>query len=230
MEGHSRVLGGDKGLDALGSLRAPIPRRLYRLVVNSPDAVDRDEAAVAVGINRAQAGYHLDRLAADGLVDVIYRRRNGRSGPGAGRPAKLYQPAPVEVSVQFPQRDDAFVGHLLADAIENDSTGGSRDALRTAASAAGVELGREIRGGGEADIVGLLDQRGYAPQSSPDGIRLHNCPFHHLVEDHRELVCRLNLDLLAAAVRSAEVPWTAALDPQPDMCCVVLRPANLKIS
>jgi predicted ArsR family transcriptional regulator len=62
--------------------------------------------------------------------------------------------------------------------------------------------------------------------AADDGIRLRNCPFHHLVGDHLDLVCTLNNDLLGAAVNSAGVGLTAELDPRPGQCCVVLRPTS----
>src|ERR671932_509869 len=78
-------------LTAVAALAEPTRRRLYDHVVRQPDPVGRDEAAAAVGVPRATAAFHLDRLADDGLLDVVRQRRTGRSGPGAGHPAKLYR-------------------------------------------------------------------------------------------------------------------------------------------
>jgi predicted ArsR family transcriptional regulator len=55
---------------------------------------------------------------------------------------------------------------------------------------------------------------------------LRNCPFHHLVEDHRELVCALNEELLSAMVHASGVALEARLDPRPGYCCVLLRRAR----
>jgi predicted ArsR family transcriptional regulator len=76
---------------------------------------------------------------------------------------------------------------------------------------------------GEAGIGELLADRGYAPVVSDNEIRMRNCPFHHLVEEHRDLVCGLNLALLDAAVAALPSAYQAELDPAPDRCCVVLR-------
>lgn len=213
---------GEVGLDAAAALGDPVRRRLFAFVVESTAPVGRDEAAARVGIGRSAAGYHLDQLVDRGLLRATSVRRSGRTGPGAGRPAKLYEPAPVEVTVQLPPRDDALVAHLLASAVEADGSGAARRALRAATRAAGRALGKQMRG--EVDgLLRALESRGYAPISSSDGIRLRNCPFHHLVTDHLDLVCTLNKDLLAAAVTAAGGGFTAHLDPQPGMCCVVLR-------
>lgn len=215
---------GEDALDAVAGLNDAVRRRLHRFVVNSPLAVGRDEAAAAADINRSLAGYHLDRLVDDGLLGVTYERRNGRVGPGAGRPAKLYRAAAVEVTVQLPSRDDALVAHLLATAVEADTSGTARRALRRATRAAGRALGDELTNDSPHQLIEALEERGYAPVSGPDGIRLRNCPFHHLVHDHLELVCHLNHDLLAAAADRAGRHFVAELDPQPGMCCVRLRP------
>jgi predicted ArsR family transcriptional regulator len=116
------------------------------------------------------------------------------------------------------------VAHLLATAIESDPSGVARTALRNATRAAGRALGRELRGTSVDHVVDALESRGYAPAVSDDGIRLRNCPFHHLVADHLDLVCMLNRDLLGAAVTTAKVGLRADLDPRPGQCCVVLRP------
>ncbi len=215
---------GDAALDAVAGLGGPVRRRLYQLVVDSTGPVSRDDAALATGINHSLAGYHLDRLSDDGLLEVTYGRLGGRRGPGAGRPAKLYRPAAVEVTVQLPPRDDTLVAHLLATAVEADSSGAARRALRKATRRAGKALGEELTGQSPAELVAALERRGYAPLSTPEGVRLRNCPFHHLVDDHLDLVCHLNHDLLGALIERSGSSLEAQLDPQPGMCCVVLRP------
>src|SRR5687767_3619385 len=109
----------DRGarLAAVAALAEPTRRRLYDHVARQPAPVGRDDAAEAVGVPRATAAFHLDRLVADGLLDVHYERRTGRTGPGAGRPAKLYRRAECAVSVSVPERRYDLVGELLAQAL-----------------------------------------------------------------------------------------------------------------
>jgi predicted ArsR family transcriptional regulator len=217
---------GDAGLDAAGALADPVRRSLYELVQAAEEPVGRDEAASAAGIGRSAAGYHLDQLVDAGLLTVTHARRSGRSGPGAGRPAKLYGRAPVEVTYQSPPRDDALVAHLLATAVEADPSGAARDALRAATRAAGRELAAALPEPTESALVEELARRGYQPGPCSDGIRLRNCPFHHLVGDHLDLVCTLNADLLGAAVTEIDIGLSAVLDPQPGRCCVAIRDAG----
>ncbi|MFN8050663.1 MAG: helix-turn-helix domain-containing protein [Acidimicrobiales bacterium] len=210
-------------LDQVAALSDPVRRRLYDFVLTSERAVGRDEAAEALEVGRSVAAYHLDHLVEHGLLDVRFERRTGRTGPGAGRPAKLYAVSLDEVTVQIPPRDDTLLARLLATAVETDSSGAARDALRVATRLEGAALAAGLDEVSVETFVDRLEHRGYAPMVAQEGIRLRNCPFHHLVDDHLDLVCTLNCDLLGAAVEAAELDLAAELDPQPGHCCVVLR-------
>src|SRR5262245_1711741 len=94
----------DDAIEAITLLDDPTRRRLYRLVAAAQGPVGRDEAARAAGVSRELAAFHLDRLVAGGLLHAGFRRLSGRSGPGAGRPAKLYRRADRELTVTLPAR------------------------------------------------------------------------------------------------------------------------------
>jgi len=209
-------------LDTIAGLADGLRRSLYRFVVAQPAPVSKDEAAAHAGISRSLASYHLDLLAGAGLLAVTYARRTGRRGPGAGRPAQLYAAAPTEINVQLPPRDDVLLARLLAAAVESDDSGRTGAALVRVARAEGEIAGAAHRDRAD-DIASLLTERGYAPTESGDSIRMRNCPFHHLVEDHRELVCGLNLALIDGALQALDSEYGAELDPSPRHCCVVLR-------
>jgi predicted ArsR family transcriptional regulator len=116
-------------LGALSSLGDATRRRIYGVVAAAPAALTREEVAAQAGIGRTLAAYHLDRLADDGLLTVTRERRTGRSGPGAGRPAKLYARSEREVTVSIPPRDYHVAARLLADAAAADATGDTARAL-----------------------------------------------------------------------------------------------------
>src|SRR5688500_9462701 len=116
-------------LDALSALGDPTRRSAYDYVAAQAGPVGRDEVAGALGIGRTLAAYHLDRLAKAGLLSVAYARRSGRTGPGAGRPAKLYERTDHEVAVSVPPRDYSVAARLLAHAAAHDEHGGTRRAL-----------------------------------------------------------------------------------------------------
>jgi predicted ArsR family transcriptional regulator len=72
-------------LASLSCLDDRVRGRLYAFVSGRTEPVGRDEAAAAVGIGRALAVHHLDKLVRSGLLTASYRRPPGRSGPRAGR-------------------------------------------------------------------------------------------------------------------------------------------------
>src|SRR5215213_7871812 len=108
----------------IAALAEPIRRELYEYVVAQQDAVGREEAAAGVGVAVHTAKFHLERLVQDGLLDVEFRRLTGRSGPGAGRPAKLYRRSDTQWSVSLPARRYDLVGHILASGVERAATDG----------------------------------------------------------------------------------------------------------
>jgi predicted ArsR family transcriptional regulator len=92
-------------IEAIGLLQDPVRRRLYDYAAGQDHEVSRHEAAEAAGVKRTLAAFHLDKLAEAGLLDVVFRRVSGRTGPGAGRPAKLYRRTVAEREVSLPARD-----------------------------------------------------------------------------------------------------------------------------
>jgi predicted ArsR family transcriptional regulator len=226
---------GGPDLASLSSLDDPVRRRLYEVVTRQPAPVSRDEAASAAGIGRALAVYHLDKLVESGLLTASYSRPPGRSGPGAGRPAKLYARSDREFAVTVPPREYELAARLLVQAVEADPSDRSRSALAEAARRLGTELGSSFRSAAtdlapgrrdaaERIVTGVLTQQGYEPCRGGDGfIRLHNCPFHQLAEQHRDVVCGMNLALVEGLVAGLGAGgWHPALDPKPGHCCVAI--------
>jgi predicted ArsR family transcriptional regulator len=208
-------------LTALTSLGDATRRRVYEHVAAQPGAIGRDEVARAAGIGRTLAAYHLDRLAAEGLLEVTYQRRSGRSGPGAGRPAKLYARAQGEVSASVPPRDYPLAARLLADAAADDPAGHVRRSLVSAAERLGREIAAEA---GSQELEPLLRERGYEPYDDDGVVRLRNCPFHAVAQRQPELICDMNLALLRGLADGLEGSGvTARLEPAPGRCCVALR-------
>ena len=146
-------------LASLSSLDDPVRRRLYEVVRERAEPVGRDEAAVAAGVGRALAVYHLDKLVEAGLLTASYQRPPGRNGPGAGRPAKLYTRSDREFAVTVPPREYELAARLLVQAVESDPSGNCRAALLEAARRLGAELGGRFRSG-VADRGGVADPAG----------------------------------------------------------------------
>jgi predicted ArsR family transcriptional regulator len=211
-------------VSAVAALDEPTRRKLYDHVVRQPRPVSRDEAAAALGLARQTAAFHLDRLADASLLDVVYERRSGRTGPGAGRPAKLYRRSAKEIAVSLPDRRYELAGRLLAQAVEeSDATGEPvRDVLHRKAE----ELGRQLGGHDEGDVFQLLERYGFEPQREDRAIVLANCPFHTLARAHTQTVCGMNLHLLRGVLHGLnDTGLEACLAPVPGRCCVRLEPA-----
>ena len=219
----------------IGALAEPARRALYGYVVSQPDAVSREQAADGVGIAVHSAKFHLDRLVEEGLLDVEYRRLSGRTGPGAGRPAKLYRRSAREVSVSLPERRYDLVGQILARAVERAAQQSAE--VGTAVQAVATELGREAaaetagaeaagEAGAELDrLADALTPYGYEPRMRAQELVLANCPFDVLAREHTQLVCGMNEAFVGGVLDGLGCTSTkACLDPEPGLCCVKARP------
>jgi predicted ArsR family transcriptional regulator len=215
----------DRGLDAAASLGDPVRRRLYRYVMACVNPVTRDDVATGAGVSRSTAAYHLDKLADAGLLDVRFERLTGRTGPGAGRPAKLYGRPREPVAVSLPQRRYELLAVLLAEAVDGSAAEG---ALCDAARRYGDRLARSL-GAAEGvcpSVRAALAEVGYEPFGDDGVLRLRNCPFERVANRHRDLVCRASLALVDGVVTAlGNGTARAVLDPGPDRCCVAVRAA-----
>lgn len=218
--------------DRLVALCEPVRRDLYFFVVERGRWVSRGEAAEALGLRRGLVAHHLDRLADDGLLEIDYRRLTGRSGPGAGRPAKLYRRADTDLELTIPPRNPALMGRLLADVIGRAGRVG--DALRRdlldAASQAGRAMARRVRPGrSEADrrraLNRLLAEYGYEPRVIDDEMTLANCPYEPLSQRDRDLICGVNLALVEGAADAIGLDRVrCSLHEPAGGCCVRVAP------
>ena len=219
----------DARVQAVAALEEPTRRRLYEYVVGRPEPVSREDAANALGLPRTTAAFHLDKLTEEGLLATCYERRTGRTGPGAGRPAKLYHRSDREIEISLPERQYAIAGRLLAAALADAETTGSspRDAVNRRAREYGEALGRAAGG---APLTEILAAHGFEPRPDKDGIALANCPFQRIAREQPQLVCGMNLHLLAGLVSTLDIPYEARLVPTPGHCCVRLVPAGSAMS
>lgn len=210
-------------LDRVAALAEPVRRRLYEFVARAGAPVDRDAAAAGVGIGRPLAAFHLDRLVTAGLLHAEFRRRSGRSGPGAGRPAKFYlRPRDQDISVDLPSRAYDVAAEIFATGIER--AGRARSAVLEAARERGQAMASSVEAA--RGLLPMLETQGYEPFLDDDGVvRLRNCPFHALVDEHRELTCALNHALLDGAATAVEGSgFRAVSQPREGLCCVAFVP------
>ncbi|HSF86888.1 MAG TPA: hypothetical protein VLG28_14695 [Acidimicrobiia bacterium] len=192
----------DEELGALASSLGDTTRRgIYISVREAPEPVTVAHIAGLFDLHPNVARHHLDRLVADGWLQVTHRRRNDRRGPGAGRPAKHYEPTSKEVSLQFPMRRYDLLAELLCRVLQ-------RVAPETAPQIAeeiGEEYGREL-----AAEIGLPEEAGFDvavqavaqtmmgmgfdTEAKPNARTLltRYCPFGDTATNHPALVCKLD--------------------------------------
>jgi len=227
----------ERQIAAIASLDEPIRRGLYLYVLRRRREVGRDEAARALGIARALAAFHLDKLVERGLLETSYRRLTQRRGPGAGRPAKLYRPASRALVFTLPARRYELAGRVFVRAIADAASSATRRTLERAARAAGRRLAggarRSTRGRGRGRAgntrglnaaLAVLGECGFEPVRRNGEVRLSNCPFEALAEECRPLVCGMNLALVRGVLTGTSARGVRAeLGPAPGSCCVVVR-------
>lgn len=212
----------------IGALADETRRALYEYVVAQPGPVGREEAASGTGVAQHNVNFHLDRLVEEGLLEVEYRRLSGKSGPGAGRPSKLYRRASREFAVTLPPRKYDLVGGILAEAFTQAGEGAPlAESLTEAAHRQGAELAREADGLSRkkplAAVADVLGSQGYQPRVAKGVVTLANCPFDVLARRHTTLVCGLNRDFVQGVADGLGAEVDACLEPEAGRCCVKAR-------
>ena len=225
----------DRNVRRIAALEDDLRRRMFLFVRRQGRPVSREEAADAMGVSRKLAAFHLDKLADEGLLTFHYARPPGRSGPGAGRPAKVYEPSDVEVEVSIPERRYDVMGTMLVDAVRTGTAGQSPlEHAAATARQAGEQLGHEERQarrlgrpGHERTLAAaqeVLEKHGFEPYRQGGELRLRNCPYHALSRHAPEVVCALNHAFVDGMVRGLGNDRVGvSLEPTPGQCCVVLR-------
>jgi predicted ArsR family transcriptional regulator len=164
-------------------------------------------------VQRTLAAFHLDKLVEVGLLDAVFRRPEGRTGPGAGRPAKFYRRSDAEFAVSLPARDYRTAARVFAEVAEELRL--DEEVLNSAR-----RTGRALTG----ELEEVLVARGYEPYEEDGTVRLRNCPFHRLSEEFPLLVCGMNLALVEGLTEGTG--WTARMEAAKGRCCVALSKNN----
>jgi predicted ArsR family transcriptional regulator len=240
LQGHDnggQTRSRERDFAAVSLLDEPTRLRLYQAVVDH-GSISRDAAARAVDISRDLAAFHLDRMVEGGLLKVSYRRLSGRTGPGAGRPAKVYTRADTEINVSLPTRRYDLLAERLAEgldvladrvgetevsaAVSEPAREHGRSTGKAVRAAAGPRAGMQRRAG---ELVHMLDASGFEPAVTADGTRitLGNCPYRAVAEAHRDLTCGMNLAWAEGVLETCgQTGYRPRLDIEPGRCCVVL--------
>jgi predicted ArsR family transcriptional regulator len=217
--------------DLTGALGDPTRRGIYITVRESPEPFTSSAIAKAFDIHPNVARHHLDRLAHDGYLEVTTRRAGGRSGPGAGRPAKHYTATAKQIELNYPTRRLDVLTDMLLRVIARME----RDDAAKLAYEVGYEYGKEL-----ADEVGLPTDEGFADavrsvaramtgigfgmKADTDANQLltTHCPFGAVATDHPEIVCSLDQGLISGLLGSIDRTWEPVLIPHvnSDEACI----------
>lgn len=210
-------------LRAVASLGDPVRKELFDLVRGAGHALSRDECAQALELPKSTVRVHLDKLVEEQLLQVEYRKLGEKTGPGSGRPSKLYAVAQAEISVSVPPRHYDLAAALLAAAVQRSIDTGENveQSLAAVAHDEGRRLGAEA-----GSIHQLLATTGYSPEPDGEGgTIMANCPFHRLSQNHTGVVCSLNGSLLGGALEGcADSVHDLAPDAEISHCCARLVP------
>ena len=213
-------------LQAVASLGDPVRKKLFELVRDSAGRLSRDECAAALGLPKSTIRAQLDRLVEEKLLGVEFRKVGAKSGPGSGRPTKLYSAVLHEVSASVPPRHYDLAASLLAAAVERCLETGNdiAESLTEVAFAEGRRMGAAA-----GTIHQMLANTGYSPEPDNDGgTVMANCPFHLLSKEHPSVVCSLNGSLLSGALDGcADKQHHLEPDAEISHCCARLVPHRL---
>ena len=187
--------------DIAASLGDPTRRGIDVSVRESAEPSTATQIAELFDIHPNVARHHLDRLASDGYLRVTRQRPPGKTGPGAGRPAKCYEATAKEIAIQFPPRRHELLSELLLRVVERVAP---EDGPQIAEEI-GLEYGRELaaqvgmpeEAGFESAVTAVARAMlgvGFEMQALPDDRRLltSHCPFGSTAAAHPELVCKLD--------------------------------------
>ena len=208
--------------DLAATLGDATRRGIYITVRESVEPVTAGQIAELFDIHTNVARHHLDRLVADGYLQVTRKHRSERRGPGAGRPAKHYETTGKEISVQFPARRYDLLAELLARVLKRVAP----DTAADVAEEVGREYGREL-----AAEVGLAKDSGFETavtavakvmmgvgfeteaNTADRTIVTRFCPFGETASNHPDIVCKLDQGIVAGLLESANAAGVPVVNP-----------------
>lgn len=217
-------------LEVLAALLEPTRRRLYQYVSAEVGAVSRDQAARALGVSRAMAAFHLDKLVESGLLRAEYRRLSGRTGRGAGRPAKLYRRSRRRFDVTVPPRDHELLARLLAESLPSDvEFSPANDVALAYGRSLGARARRRVSSRAKPEqlagcVSDVMSELGFEPTPTDAGeIRARNCPFDPVSRQIPTVICHTAVALLSGVVEAIGArDLEVSREERPSWCCVVL--------
>ncbi|MDQ2815512.1 MAG: helix-turn-helix domain-containing protein [Actinomycetota bacterium] len=186
------------------------------------------EVAQRMGLHPNTARFHLEALVEAGLA---VRETEDRETPG--RPRIGYR---AVADGPAGRRRYRLLAEMLTSLIA-----GTMPEPGSAAEEAGREWGaflteqpppyqRLTAEEAVTKLTAIMEELGFAPQAEVDDggkyrLRLRQCPFREVAQQHRDVICSLHLGLLRGALARMRAPLTAdRLEPfvEPSLCVASL--------
>jgi len=211
-------------LEALTTALGDSTRRgIYLAVRNSSESVTVADVAASFQLHPNVARHHLDKLVGDGWLQVSHRRRSDKTGPGAGRPAKHYEPTAKEVSVQFPQRRYELLAELLVRSLERLDPEQAGNVAEEIGREYGEQLVAELGdvGGIDATIRSVAETMlglGFETQgdTAHRSLITSSCPFAGTADSHPDIVCRLDKGIVRGLTGGSDDAVSVTVTPRTD--------------
>jgi predicted ArsR family transcriptional regulator len=176
------------------ALAEPTRATLYEILRTGDRACSVAELAGGLGVHPNTVRSHLQILEEAGLAVSTSEKRLR-----PGRPRRLFD-AVRDAS----EEDHRLLAGALAGVLEPLADGTSL------AEEAGRQWGRRLAetlpsasDTPVAQVVALLDRRGFAATTDEEDIMMQRCPFHEVAEDHPRIVCGFHAGLIDGALEQA---------------------------
>jgi predicted ArsR family transcriptional regulator len=194
------------------------------------------DVADRAGLHANTARFHLD-----GLVDAGLATREPQPRETPGRPSVAYRA--TDWDRPMGQRRYRLLAEMLTSMIA-----GMVPQPQAAATEAGREWGRYLteqpppyRGPAAeqavAKLASALEELGFAPEVVAESqgyrLRLRQCPFREVAQQHQDVVCAMHLGLLQGVLEQIRAPVTADdLQPfaEPGVCVAQLSVRNAQLT
>ncbi len=208
------------------TLGDPTRRSIYLRIRSAQEPLTAAIVAKEFGIHPNVARHHLDRLADEGYLEVTRRRQSGKSGPGAGRPAKCYASTDKEIDLRFPTRRlDLLVDLLVRTVMRLAPEDGTEVALDI-----GRDFGRDLANRLDLDpaddmfetVAAMLRHEGFEIVVEGDKLLTRYCPFGASSFEHPEVLCALDRGIMAGIFDVIAPSQAATLEANlgPSHACV----------
>ena len=220
-------------MSTLDAVAQPELREIVLFARAQTQPLSADDVAKRFAVHRTVARSRLERLAAAGLLTVSFERRTGRSGPGAGRPTKLYSVPPETEAIEFPaRRYDVLLGHVAGKLPAEALTGAGASFGADLAAEADLGRARGLRPAAEkaCEALGALGFQAAVVDATDDSVTIETatCPLRPLVVantagtaaiDRGLWVGLLDAHLARGSCNDVICEAEGCLDP--DACCRV---------